>query len=116
MKASVALPGVRRGVGVLLELAVEEAVRRARVGDDLVLDPGRGQRRVEGRVVLGGDVRVVAGLEREDRRGELGGALRRARVAVSLAGHPVEADRAGEAVAAARPRATSCGRRSRSRR
>ena len=36
-------PGVVRRVGVLLELAVEEAVRGAVVGDDLVLDAGRGR-------------------------------------------------------------------------
>ena len=58
-----ALPGV---VGRRLELrvvAVEEAVRRALEGHDLVLDSGLGQRGVERRVVGGGDVLVGAGLE-----------------------------------------------------
>src|ERR1044072_8454974 len=42
--------------------AVEEAVGRAGVGDDLVLDAGLSERPVEGVVVLGGDVPVVSGL------------------------------------------------------
>ena len=47
-----ACPGVvGRGLVVGL-LAVEEAVRRALVGDDLVLDPGGRERAVEGGVVL----------------------------------------------------------------
>ena len=74
----------------------------ALVRHDLVLDACRGQRFVERGVVLGGDVRVVAGLQREDRRVELGGALRRPGHAAALGGHPVEADRAGEAVASGR--------------
>jgi hypothetical protein len=48
--------------------------------------------------VLGKDVRVVSGLEGEDRRLELGGPLRRPRSAVPLDGRPVEADRPGETV------------------
>ena len=63
-----ALPRVGRGVRELLLLAVEEAVRRAVVRDDLVLDARGGQRGVEGSIVLGGDVPVGACLEREDRR------------------------------------------------
>ena len=39
-----AVPGVLRVGRELLVLAVEEAVRRARVDDDLVLDAGRGER------------------------------------------------------------------------
>ena len=53
---------------------------------------------VEGGVVLGGDVLVVAGLEREDRGGDLARALGRARLPVALAGHAVEADGARQAV------------------
>jgi hypothetical protein len=79
-------PGVCRRGGVLLELAVEEAVGSPVVDDELVLDARRRERCVEGGVVLGEDVRVVARLQREDRRLELGGTLRRARSAVSLAG------------------------------
>src|SRR5438067_9998860 len=93
-------PGVVRGFRVVLLLAVEEAVRRSREGHDLVLDPRVLQRLVEGRVVLGRDVRVVATLEREHWRRDLGGALGRARMAVALAGHAVEADRTGKVVAA----------------
>ena len=44
-----AVPRVLRGVGELLVLAVEEAVRSAVVGDQLVLHPGGGERLVEGR-------------------------------------------------------------------
>ena len=44
-------PGVVRRVGELGLLAIEEAVRRAVVDDDLVLDAGAGQRLLERRVV-----------------------------------------------------------------
>src|SRR5947207_6286035 len=94
-----ALPGVLGRVCELLLLAVEEAVRRALVADELVVDPRVGERLLEGRVVLGGDVLVGPGLQREDRRVDLSGPLGRPR-AVALGGHAVEADRAGEAVAA----------------
>ncbi len=54
-------------------------------------------------VVVGRDVRVVAGLEREDRRHHLAGALRRAGRAVGALSRPaVEADRAGEPVTSRR--------------
>ena len=46
-------------------------MRRAVVDDELVLDAGSLERGLEGSVVLGEDVGVVAGLEREDRRLEL---------------------------------------------
>src|SRR5581483_11573361 len=83
----------------LLLLAVEEAVRGARVRDDLVLDAGRGERLVEGRVHLGGDVLVGARLEREDRALHPVDALDRAGAGAAAAGDAVEADRAREAVA-----------------
>jgi hypothetical protein len=67
-----------------------------------VLDSRGGERLVEGCVVLREDVRVVARLEREDRRLELGRPLRRAGRAVPLDGRAVEADRARETVAAGR--------------
>ena len=47
------VPGRRAGVGELGRLAVEEAVRRARVGHEPVVDAGRRQRRVERRDRLG---------------------------------------------------------------
>ena len=59
-------PRVVGRVGELLLLAVEEAVWRAVVGDDVVLDPGCRQRRVEGVVVLGEYVLVRARLETGD--------------------------------------------------
>src|SRR5581483_4339846 len=84
------LPGVVGGALELLLLAVEEAVRRAFVLDELVLDAGGGQRSVESGVRLMRDVRVRAGLERENRpRHPRGVVDRRA---------PVEADRAHEPV------------------
>src|SRR5207248_3079742 len=82
-----AAPCIRRGLGELLEAAVEEAVRGALVGHDLVRDAGLGQRPIELGVVLSADVPVVAGLEREDRRLELG------RARNHVAGPSVEADR-----------------------
>src|SRR4051794_6431076 len=94
-----AAPRVLGGVRELLLLTVEEAVRRARVGHDLVLDAGRGQRLVEGGVVLGGDVLVVACLEGEDRRLHFAGALDRAR-RLPASGLPVEPDRALEPMTA----------------
>src|SRR5213075_2421494 len=57
---------------------VEEAVRRPLVGDELVLDAGGRQRGGVLLVQRGRDQRVVAGLEREDRRAGLRGAQRRA--------------------------------------
>src|SRR5437588_160411 len=59
-------PGVVRGVCELLLLAVEEAVRGAGVDDELVIDAGVGQGRLERVVQVLRDVLVVAGLERED--------------------------------------------------
>src|SRR6185437_16575713 len=93
-----AAPGV---VGVRLELlllAVEEAVRSAVVLDDLVLDAGAGQRGVEGSVVVGGDVRVGARLQRQDRAFDLRGPRNGARTAALARRTTVEAHRAGEAV------------------
>src|SRR4051794_9012305 len=97
-----ASPGVvGRGL-VLCLLAVEEAVRRALVGDDLVLDAGGRERAIEGRVLLGRDVRVVAGLERKDWRLHLRGQLNRSGMPVALPQRAVEADRAREPVFARR--------------
>src|ERR1043166_319167 len=55
-----AVPGVLGGVREVFLAAVEEAVRRAVVGDDLVLDSRLLKCLVEGLVVLGRDVPVVA--------------------------------------------------------
>ena len=85
-----AVPRVLGRGGELLVLAVEEAVRRA------VVDrrPRARRRRPssassKARVVLGRDVRVVAALEREDRRRHLGRALRRpGRAVVARPGRP----------------------------
>ena len=46
-----AAPGVGRRVGELGLLAIEEAVRRTVVDDELVLDAGAGERLLERRVV-----------------------------------------------------------------
>src|SRR5215211_2301967 len=96
-----ASPRVVGRVGELLLLAVEEAVRRALVGDELVLDAGLLQRGVERGDVLGANRLIRTAHQPEDRRLELAGALSRARRAVrALAWSPVEADRAGQAVPA----------------
>src|SRR5947209_9738562 len=42
-----ASPGICRFVGILLLAAVEEAVRRSRIGDDFMLDVGPGECIVE---------------------------------------------------------------------
>src|SRR5919197_4452284 len=94
-----AVPGALGGFGELLVAAVEEAVRRALVGDELVLDAGRLERLLERLVVVGGDVLVVACLQGQDRRLDVSSALDRSGLAVALGRHPVEADRAGEVVA-----------------
>ena len=74
-----ARPGVLGRAGELVPLAVEEAVRRALVDDQLVLDARVGERSLEGLVVLGGDVLVGTGLQREQRCLDLRGELLRAR-------------------------------------
>jgi hypothetical protein len=87
-------PGIIGVCCELLLLTVEEAVRRPFVGDDLVLDARDRECLVQRGVVLGRDVLICARLEREDRRFELGGALRRSRSSVSpFAGSSVETDR-----------------------
>ena len=110
------LPRVVRGLGVLGELPVEEAVRRTVVGDQLEVDARSGEGRSEGGVVLRRDVRVVARLERQDRRLELGRAL----VGPGLGRSARPASRRSRSHRPAhglrRPRAMSCGRRSRTRR
>src|SRR6266536_1343637 len=92
-------PCVLRGGGELLLLTVEEAVRRTLVDDDLVLDAGGRERCLERGVVLGEDVAVVAGLQRKDRRLDVGRPLGRTEHAVALHGVPVEPDRTFESVA-----------------
>jgi hypothetical protein len=90
-----------RVVGCVLELpllAVEEAVRRAVVRDDLVLDAVLRERAAERGVVVGGDVLVRARLQREDRAFDGGGARDDARPAPLARRRAVEADGAGEAV------------------
>src|SRR3954451_24212420 len=91
-------PRVVGGFREVLLLAVEEAVGRSFVRDELVLDPCGLQRALELGVVLGGDVLIVAGLRGEDGRVDSARVRRRAGNAVALAGHPVEADRARETV------------------
>ena len=66
-------------VGELLLLAVEEAVRRAGVDDELVLDPCLLERPLERLHVLRRDPRVVAAHQPEDRRADVGGAIGRPR-------------------------------------
>ena len=104
-----ARPRVGRRVGELLELAVEEAVRRAVVDRDLVLDASRLECLLELADVLDRDARVGAAHQGEDRRLELVRALGRPR-----AGRrgPAPAARRSRprprARARRRPRATSC--------
>src|SRR4051794_32781681 len=74
-----ALPRVLGGLGELLLLAVEEAVGRAIVGNDLVLDPRVTQRLLELGDVVERDRLVGAGHQREDRAGQLACALDGAR-------------------------------------
>ena len=103
MNESTLRPRILGGGGELVLLAVEEAVRRAFVGDDLVLDARIGERLLEGCVVLGRDVLVGAGLERKDRSLQLSGALDRPRCPVAPFARPaVETDRACEPVTARR--------------
>ena len=97
------LPGVLGRVGELLVLSVEEAVRGARVRDELVFDSRSRERRLEGGIVLGRDVRVVARLEGEDRPRHLPRPLDRPGRAIgAFSGAPVEANRSGEPMAARR--------------
>src|SRR5439155_21637172 len=93
-------PRVCRCVRVVLLVPVEETVWSALVSHDFVLHACPRQCLVELGVVLGRDVLVVTGLEREDRRLDLVRALRRPESAVPQAGHPVEPQRPGETVTA----------------
>src|SRR5437763_2378528 len=93
-----AAPGVLRRLRVLLVAPVEEAVRRALVRDQLVLDAGLRERALEGRVRLRRDVGVGPGLEREDGRLHLSGTIDRpGRAVAPPARNPVEADSSREA-------------------
>src|SRR5581483_12337428 len=87
-----AFPRVRRGRRVLLVAAVEEAVGRAVVGDELVRDAGLLERALERGVVLGRDALVGSRLQCEDRRRDL------AHARDHLARSAVAADGPGEAV------------------
>src|SRR5687767_5837132 len=91
-------PGVGRGIGVLVGLSVEEAVRRTVVGDQVVLDPGGAQRLLEFRDVLGRDALVGAAEQAEDRTSELVRHVRRRRHACApRSDRPaVKADRSGQ--------------------
>ena len=71
-------PRIGRGVGELLLLPIEEAVRGAVVNHDLVLDTGLRERLLEGAHLIDGDALVGAAHQPEDRRLELAGPLRRA--------------------------------------
>ena len=70
-EAQHAPPRVGGRVGVFGEGSVEEGVRRAGVGEDLVVDAGVGEPRVEGGDVLGGDEVVGAAEEPKDRAARL---------------------------------------------
>ena len=89
--------GLRR---VVLLAAVEERVRRALVGVDLVLDRQRGVERGD---LVGRDVLVVAGEQAEHRDLGLGRAVERPALAVALE-RAVEADDARQAGVAQRGR------------
>jgi hypothetical protein len=93
------VPGVL-GLGrELLLLAVEEAVGCARVDHDRVLDPGGVEGCVERLRVLDRNPGIVAPLERQDGRCDLGRALERSGRAVPARSRtPVEADGAREAM------------------
>jgi hypothetical protein len=79
----------------ILVLPVEEAVRRTRVDDDLVLDTCCVERRVEGIDILDRDPRVISAHEGEERSCKLRRAGGRSRRAVaSRPRSSVEADRA----------------------
>src|SRR5258706_5788272 len=65
------LPGIRRLGLILLIGAVEEAVRRARVGDQLVLDARGGERLIELLDALSRDALVRAAEESQHRAFEL---------------------------------------------
>ena len=80
-----AVPGVLGVGGELLVLAVEEAVRRAGVDHDLVLDAGGVERLVERLRVLDGDPGVVAALQR---RGSAPSARPRAAVGPGVPSRP----------------------------
>ena len=95
-----ALPGVLGLRGEVLLAAVEERVRGARVGHDLVLGAGLAQRRLERLDLVGADRVVLAGHQRQQRRLDLARPLGRRRAApLRTPGHPVEADGAREPVA-----------------
>src|SRR5215211_6734071 len=77
-------PGVLARLGVLLVAAVEEGVRRAGIGDDLVLDAGVRERAVERVDLVGRDVGVVAAVEAEHRPAHVDGAVDRRHLAPAL--------------------------------
>src|SRR6266851_1377876 len=94
-------PGVSGCFRELLLAAVEEAVGRAVIGDDLVIDARGGERVVERGVVRRADVLIGSCLEGQDRSLEVGGAESRPRRAVlALDGTSVEADRTRETMSA----------------
>src|SRR5215217_361876 len=101
-EAERALPGVLGLRRELLLLAVEERVRRSGIRDDLVLGAGGVQGGLERRDLVGADRMVVAGHQREERHLDLSRPVGRPRLAVALARHPVEADRARDAVSVGR--------------
>src|SRR5574338_6811 len=63
-------PGIGRCVRVLLELAVEEGVRRTLVDDETVLDARRRERAIELVARLGRDRGVIAAEQPEHRAAE----------------------------------------------
>src|SRR5215211_3444372 len=75
-------PGVVRRFRELLLLAIEEAMRRPVVRDELVFYARSVQRPLEGRDIVRGDPRVGAAHQPEDRSSQLRRALRRSGTAV----------------------------------
>src|SRR5215211_4410881 len=90
-------PGVVRRFRELLLLAIEEAMRRPVVRDELVFYARSVQRPLEGRDIVRGDPRVGAAHQPEDRSSQLRRALRRSGTAVPPDARPaVEAHGACE--------------------
>src|SRR3954452_4228951 len=97
-----ALPRIGGSPRVLPEAPVEEAVWRALVGDELVLDSGCLERRLERGVLLRRNVIVDTRLQGQDGGLEVGRDIDRARRAGAGTEGSVEPDRTGEAMPAGR--------------
>src|SRR4051794_15551777 len=97
-----AVPRIRGSLRVLLEAPVEEAVWRAVVRDELVLDSGGLEGRLERSVLLRRNVIVDARLQSQDGGFEPGCEIDGARPAGAGTERSVEPDRTGEAMPAGR--------------